>query len=617
VRIAFTCKRALAKAIPVQRLIPGVTGLMLLGFFGMGQAQQGIVLQNFKFTPGDYYAPPHQKQPKSLLTGQKAEEKAGRYFITGGKCETFLENGTREMLVEAPSCVYEKSTDQSIHSPGPLRVVATDEKFSISGEGFRWQTNSSLFISNRVHTIIHPEVLQSNNTARATFPTNKVQADNKGIEIVSEHLDYMGESGIGNYRKNVRVTGTDLEMSAGNLQFLLPIRERQLRRMTADENVDLTSGEVRVTGQHVDYTVDNGIIQVTGNPAWQASQREGRADDLFIDRSNQVFRAIGHALLKLSDEGKGTSPFLSGTSPSGTNQIIEIRSDSYEIRTNSAEFSSQVIVTERLGDQPRATLTCGRLMATFAASNQMERMLAEENVVMEQGARRFSAGQAVFTGTNQLLALTRNPTWQDGPRTGQADVIFLKGQENQLTAQGNASLRLPAGSIGPAGVSNAPAPLGMTNDFAEISSSEYTLSTNSALFQGGVTVKHPQMNLNCKTLTLDVPTSEVRAQTLVAQDEVHFTLNAPKGEKINGTAERAVYTYSVDAGKTNDIIELTGNPRLTLADGSTFENKVIILDRANGKLIAPGKYLVRNFGSPVVSNDFPLMKLNPGKKRKR
>jgi hypothetical protein len=78
----------------------------------------------------------------------------------------------------------------------------------------------------------------------------------------------------------------------------------------------------------------------------------------------------------------------------------------------------------------------------------------------------------------------------------------------------------------------------------------------------------------------------------------------------------AVYTYSVAAEKTNDIVELTGNPKLSMADGSTFENKVIFIDRTTGKLTAPGKYLVRNFSSPAVTNDLPSIKLNFEKKRK-
>ena len=591
----------------------GMVGVLCFGAVGHGQ--QGLIVQNFKFNPGAYFPPPHQKQVKSLLTGEKAEEKAGLLLITGGKFETFFEIGTREMLVEAPSCVYEKSGNQSLHSPGPLRVIGSDEKFSIFGEGFSWHTNSSLFISNQVRTTIRPELLQSSNSNSSISRTNPAQPANTGIEIVSEQLDYMGESGIGNYRHNVRVTGPDLKMSAGNLQFLLPMRERQLHRMTADENVNLVSGEMRATGQHLDYSLDTGLIRVAGEPKWQAPQREGQADDLSIDRSNRIFQAVGHAILKLSAQGTNTAGFLGGNTLSGTNQVVEIQSERYEIRTNSAEFSNQVVVTERVGAEARATMSCAHLTATFAATNQMERMVAEENVVMEQGPRRFTAGQAVFTGTNQLLTLTSNPKWQDGPRTGQGDVLFLSGKDNVLTAQGNASVRMPAGSIGPAVSSNAPASTNITNLFAQISSPEYTLRTNSAIFQGGVTVTHPQMDLHCQTVTLDVPASDIRAQSLVAQGDVHFTLASPKG-KINGTAQMAVYTYSVAAGKTNDIVELTGNPKLSMADGSTFENKVIFIDRTTGKLTAPGKYLVRNFSSPAVTNDLPSIKLNFEKKRK-
>jgi lipopolysaccharide export system protein LptA len=593
----------------------------LLGFGAAGHAQQGVVLKNFKFTPGAYYPPPHQKQPKSLLTGEKAEEKKGQYFITGGKVETFLEVGTREMLVEAPSCVYEQSGNQSVHSPGPLRVIAADDKFSIFGEGFSWQTNSSLFISNQVRTTVRPELLQSSNSNNSISPTNPAQPANKGIEILSEQLDYMGESGIGNYRRNVRVSGPDLEMSAGTLQFLLPMRERQLHRMTADENVSLVSADMRATGQHMDYSLDTGLIRIAGEPKWQAPQREGQADDLSIDRSNRIFQATGHAILKLSAQGTNTTGFLGGNTPPGTNQVVEIQSERYEIRTNSAEFSKQVVVTERVGEKVRTTMNCAHLTATFAATNQMERMVAEENVVMAQGDRRFTAGHAVFTGTNQLLTLTQNPKWQDGPRNGSGDVLLLSGQANELTARGNATLKLPAGAIGPAAGSNAPASTDMTNSLAQISSPEYTLRTNSAIFQGGVTVTHPQMELHCQTVTLDVPAPDIRAQNLVAQDDVKFTLSQ-KGQKINGTAQKAVYTYSVDAGKTNDTIELTGKPQLSMADGSTFKNDIIVFDRANGKLLARGKYLVQNFSSSGMTNDIPMMnfdldKLNMGKKRKR
>ena len=136
------------------------------------------------------------------------------------------------------------------------------------------------------------------------------------------------------------------------------------------------------------------------------------------------------------------------------------------------------------------------------------------------------------------------------------------------------------------------------------------------MFQNGVKVVHPDMNLRCQTLTLDAPTADT-AQSLTAQDDVQFTLAAQKGQKINGTAQKAVYTYKVNAGKTNDLVELTGQPKLTMDDGSTFENSVIIVDRTSGKLIAPGKYLVRYFGSSAITNELPSIKLDMGKKRRK
>src|SRR5437879_361315 len=97
---------------------------------------------------------------------------------------------------------------------------------------------------------------------------------------------YTGETGIGHYRRNVRVTGEDFEMSAGTLQFLLPVKQRQLQGLTVEENVLVRSGDLRAQGQQVTYSPDTGLIRVTGQPTWQAALREGRGDELEIDRTN-------------------------------------------------------------------------------------------------------------------------------------------------------------------------------------------------------------------------------------------------------------------------------------------------------------------------------------------
>jgi lipopolysaccharide export system protein LptA len=298
---------------------------------------------------------------------------------------------------------------------------------------------------------------------------------------------------------------------------------------------------------------------------------------------------------------------------------VEIHSESYEIRTNAAEFVSQVILIEHWGGKPRTTLNCGHMVASFTGSNQVQRMLAEQDVVIAQDEKRFTADSAAFTGTNQVLALNGNPTWRDGDRAGRGDSILLEGLHGELAVRGNATLRLPASQIGPAEIGSvapvpkptAPAP---TNQFAEISSRDYTLKTNSALFEGGVQVVHPQMKLLCKTLSLDAkPSGEAR--NLVAQDSVIFDLEGGDDQKIHGTGKKAVYTYSMSGNKTNDMVEFTGDPMLTMPDGTIFKNKVIIFDRANGKVTASGKYFIHGIGSSSATNEIEMPK--PGVKRKR
>src|SRR5207244_10905831 len=98
--------------------------------------------------------------------------------------------------------------NHSASSSGRLRVQAADGKFSIEGEGFLWQqTNSSLFISNRVHTTIDPDLLrpQRSNTSAKAF-----SSEAQGIEIYADQFEYSTEGGLAVYRGHVRVVGTSM-----------------------------------------------------------------------------------------------------------------------------------------------------------------------------------------------------------------------------------------------------------------------------------------------------------------------------------------------------------------------------------------------------------------------
>src|SRR5882672_3182472 len=79
----------------------------MLLFGPLGVPGQELKITNFKFGPGGYFDPPHEKQLKSLLTGAKAQPITnGLWMITEGRFETYQRDGQRELRVEAPQGIY-------------------------------------------------------------------------------------------------------------------------------------------------------------------------------------------------------------------------------------------------------------------------------------------------------------------------------------------------------------------------------------------------------------------------------------------------------------------------------------------------------------------------------
>ena len=148
------------------RLTTGLTllaGAAILGLAWPGEralAQPTLLGTATNFTMSEYFAPPHDLQMKSLVSGREAQpQTGGRYLIKGLRIETFDEQGTQQAVVEAPECVYDGTT-RTARSAGRLRAVSTQGQFIVTGEGFLWrQDDSMLLISNRVHTIVRDNTM--------------------------------------------------------------------------------------------------------------------------------------------------------------------------------------------------------------------------------------------------------------------------------------------------------------------------------------------------------------------------------------------------------------------------------------------------------------------------
>jgi lipopolysaccharide transport protein LptA len=612
--------------------VPTGTALIgLLAFLPALLAQK--VTEGTKVEFAEHYDPPHEQQIKWHIQGAKAEpldREGQRLLITDARSETYRETGEGELIVEAPQAIFERS-QRSISSAGPIHVQTADRSFSIEGEGFLWlQSTSTLFISNRVHTVVLPGLANSHDAP----PRPVDKPDTNQIDVFSRQFQFQADTGEGNYEGDIRVTGEKLNLTSERLTVLLPSQQRRLENVTALTNVvidyQLDHEAVHATGERAEYSVASGLVRITGNPTWSAQEREGRGDELVLDRTNNTFQANGHAFLKLPAEGFKDSGFLPADAKIETNHYVEITSSNYVFQTNLAVFNDDVHVTETTNGQPRGTMTCARITGRFAGTNQLETLLAETNVVFRQEDNLFTGQQALFTATNGALEMTGEPAWQAGKREGKGDRLLAFLRQKEMQALGHAWMRLPATELGQSmpATTERPKPAPRTQkappdprfapleievepprrpstrlfdtspsrstgeQFAEIFSRDYSVLPDSARFMGGVRIVHPQMDWTCEQMNVKTEAGGGKNVNMLAEHQVAFVLNDAKGDTLRGACEQAVYEYKVTPTMTNDVLKMTGNPVLETTNG-TLRNPIIMLDRAHNKLVAPGPYVLR------------------------
>ncbi|HZF02626.1 MAG TPA: hypothetical protein VE344_12125 [Methylomirabilota bacterium] len=142
------------RGIPTFLIVTAVLFLFAMKIF----AQQTPTGHATDFTSVEYYTAPNQMRMKSRLSGAEAQPmEGGSLLIKQLKLEMFATNGTPQVIVNAPECVY-NSANGTANSSGKLLLQNGDGKIRIEGEGFLWrQTDEFLTISNSVRTTIESD----------------------------------------------------------------------------------------------------------------------------------------------------------------------------------------------------------------------------------------------------------------------------------------------------------------------------------------------------------------------------------------------------------------------------------------------------------------------------
>jgi len=137
-------------------------------------------------------------------------------------------------------------------------------------------------------------------------------------------------------------------------------------------------------------------------------------------------------------------------------------------------------------------------------------------------------------------------------------------------------------------------------------------TAKKATYIGDVIVDDPRVHITCAILTAQLPATGKRIDSIVAETNV-VMLIPDKGTTNRATADRAVYTFSINAGVTNEMLELTGSPAIERPDGILTGTK-ITWDRARDTLSADNQHMIyRGTNAPaniVPTSTAPDVKTN-------
>ncbi len=277
-----------------------------------------------------------------------------------------------------------------------------------------------------------------------------------------------------NKKPAVVTTNEFVNIAAEYFEIALPTTNRPARSLLARTNVVIVSpaDKTRATADTATFDDATGVLLLTRNAVWQTGDTIGKGDAITIHQTNRTFRAEGNASLRLPVnsatnqfmeirsanyllrtnvaifKGGVTAAFQDGKAPSSlTCDDLEVLIRSNEVETIIAK--GNVAMTQSLSPGASRTLLCedmtiqrsiltGTIQSLFAQrevsliekltnsskkltaelvtmnfgkTNQLESLLAQQQVRVEQASSWATGQRAVYVAKEgaELFEITGNP----------------------------------------------------------------------------------------------------------------------------------------------------------------------------------------------------------------
>lgn len=171
----------------------------------------------------------------------------------------------------------------------------------------------------------------------------------------------------------------------------------------------------------------------------------------------------------------------------------------------------------------------------------------------------------------------------------------------------------PMTNNSPAGetLSNSTNSIASTNRIEIFSdSAEFLIETNTAIYTGNVRAFYGETKLNCDVLTLHVPKGGERPDYMVADRNVIIDTKDKSGKPMHATGDKAVYTYKLENGVTNEVMVLSGDAFIRAENGSSMAGDPIIWDLAKGTVHVAAPHMIINQASKGFPTNAPTSNLS-------
>lgn len=357
--------------------------------------------------------PDKQGRRVAMLSGQGVQGIGVRVPLNTARLDYFGDHGVTNLSIIGTNCIYD-SSQQTVTSPGPLRIVTGDDRLAVAGRGFTWwQTNNQLVISNEVTTELR----------RPPTSTNEVVP----LLVRSGLVELQYGSNLVRYSQSVRVEDPSVQLTCSEL-LVYGVLTGGVQRLVARGQVELINKAdgARARCEEAAYrdTSDGEVIELTGRPQWGDGVRSGTAERIVINQTTRRIQAIGEARLAVPVAGADAGGLLglgfgtkTETVPAATNGIVEVLAGALEI------------------DLP-------------VTNGPVQRIVATTNVVIRDPAQPGGAtAQRADYRQPGLLDLTGQPAWTSAGTEVRAELLSFSALDRTAAALTNTVVRLPVARL--------------------------------------------------------------------------------------------------------------------------------------------------------------------------